>query len=319
MTHGLLVTNNSNQVLVSSDTRNLHFIGKYTEPTLDTSTDYYGGMRRFRYRVTCNVTPVPFFTMPTNDYYGITGIRSVGNGEWDVEMLRSGTSAGYPELYVFSDPRGKTPAAAFGMQVFNSDGTVSFDSRMKPLAISGGLSVTHPSNPRPTFPYSLSSDNCNSMGADAGGFFEPTENNSFDVAPPPSKPMYHFSSLAQAEREASYHRSEQDCLGVDGYGTCWGYGTEENWTSWYWCFYRGGIKKSSRTRFYNWSSYSQDTILAGWIPCYFGCHWTYSKDTSLAGIGIGGDGGASGSWPYANETINLSSATVLIADASRYD
>ena len=320
MTHGFLALNNNNQVLVSSDTRNLHFIGKYTTPTLDAATDYYGGMRRFRYRVTCNVTPVPFFTMPTGDYYGITGIRNVSGDQWDVEMLRSGTSAGYPELYVFSDPRGKNPPAAFGMQVLASDGTPAFDSRMKPLAVTGGLAVVHPSNPRPTFPYNLSSDNCNSMGSDAGGFFEPTEFNEYDLGTLNSKPMFHFCSMAQAEREASFSRSNQDCLGVDGYGTCWGYGTEEHWNSYYWCFYRGGIALDSMIHFHGIFNITYTpAIKAGWIPCYFGCHWTYDKDTSLAGIGIGGDGGASGSWPYANETINLASASVIIGDASRYD
>ena len=280
-------------------------MGKYTTVTLDASSDYYGGMRRFRYRVTCNVTPVPFFTMPTGDYYGITGIRNVSGDQWDIEMLRSGTSETYPELYIFADPRGKTPPAGFGMQVLASDGTPAFDSRLQPLAVSGGLAVTHPSNPRPSFPYGLSSDYCGSMGSAAGGFFEPTEYNSYSLSVP-SKPMYHFSSMAQAEREAEFYRSDDDCLGIR-YGVCWGYGTDYQWWSWYWCFYRGGIKQVG------------STLQAGWIPCFFGCHWNYEKDNSLAGIGVGGSGGSEGTWPYANETINLAAASVIMGDASRYD
>lgn len=320
MTHGLLITNNNNQVLVSSDTRNLHFIGKYTSPTLDASTDFYGGMRRFTYRVTCNVTPVPFFTMPTEDFYGITGIRNVSGDQWDIEMLRSGTGAGYPELYVFSDPRGKTPPSGFGMQVLASDGTPAFDSRLKPLAISGGTAVTHPSNPRPTFPYGMNAKYCGDLGATAGTFFEPTESNVFELGGAlPSKPMYHFCSMAQAEREAMFYQSDDDCLGVDAYGACFGYGTDYQWWSYYWCFYRGGIKRTDLAQWYQWNLTWVPGIEAGWIPCYFGCHWNYEKDNSLAGIGVGGSGGAEGTWPYANETINLSSATVLIGNASRYD
>ena len=306
MSQGFLALNNANQVLVSSDTRNLHFIGKYTSPTVDSSTDYYGGMRRFRYRVTCNVTPVPFFTAPYGYFYGITGIRNVGGDQWDVEMLRSGTGDTYPELYVFADPRGKTGTDSHGMLVYRDDGTTAFDSRLRPLVVTGGLAVSHPSNPRPSFPYGLSSDNCNSMGADAGGFFAPTEYNSYSVSVP-SKPMYSYSSLAQAEREASFSRSSKDCLGFDAYGGCIGYGTEEHWNSWYWCFYRGGISQES------------GTLKAGWIACYFGCHWSYSKDSSFVGIGVGGDGGSSGAWPYSNETINLASTSVIIGDASKYD
>lgn len=321
MSYGLLVTNDNNQVLVSSDTRNLHFMGKYQNPTVDSATDFYGGMRRFRFRVTCNVTPVPFFTMPTSDYYGITGIRNVSGDQWDIEMLRSGTGNTYPELYVFADPRGKAAPAGFGMQVFNSDGSVGFDSRLQPLAVTGGGFVAHPSNPRPSFPYGMSAKNCGSMGQTAGDFFVPTESNAYDfnLTSIGAKPIYHFCSLAQAEREAMFYTSEDDCLGVDAYGTCFGYGTDYQWWSWYWCFYRGGIKPTSFLRWYQWSTYTSYGVTAGWIPCYFGCHWNYQKDNSLAGIGVGGDGGASGTWPYANETINLSSPTVLMADGSRYD
>lgn len=307
MSHGFVALNDSNQVLVSSDTRNLHFIQKLTSPTIDNASDYYGGVRRFRYRATCSVTPVPFFTCPTADFYGITGVRNVGGDQWDIEMLRSGTSETYPEMYIFADPRGKTSTENYGMLVYRDDGTPSFDSRLRPLSVAGGIAVSHPYNPRPNFPYGLSSDNCGSMGGASGGFFAPTEYNTYSITITPSKPMYSYASLAQAERQASFSRSESDCIGFDAYGGCIGYGTSKNWNSTYWCFYRGGIQPQG------------NSILAGWIACYYGCNWTYSKDTSLAGIGTGGDGGSGGSWPYSNETINLSSTSVIIGDASRYD
>jgi len=306
MSYGFLALNASNQVLISSDTRNLHFVGKYSSPTVDSQTDYYGGMRRLMYTVSCDITPVPFFTLPTNDFVGITAIHNASPGVWHIEVIRSGTGTVYPELYVFADPRGKTSTDTHGMIVYADDGTPAFDSRLTPLVVTGGLAVSHPSNPRPTFPYGLSSDYCGSMGSAAGGFFAPTEYNSYSVSAP-SKPMFHYASLAQAEREASYSRSERDCLGVDAYGSCWGYGTEEFWRSYYWCFYRGGIR------------YSAGTLQAGWVACYFGCNWSYQQDDSLFGIGVGGDGGSSGAWPYSNETLNLNSTAVIIGDASKYD
>jgi hypothetical protein len=308
MSYGFLATNQYNQVLVSSDTRNLHFVQKKSSPDyIDNASDSYGGVRLFRYRVTCNIYPVPFFTNPTGDYIGITGIRNMGGNQWDVEMLRSGYGNSYPELYVFSDPRGATPTDSHGMLVYFNDGTPSFDSRLRPLAVIGGASVAHPSNPKPALSYGLSSDNCSSSGDSAGGAFAPDQYNNYSVTINSGKPMFHYASLAQAEREANFSRSERDCLGFDVYGGCLGFGTEEFWDSTYWCFYRGGIKNSG------------NSIQAGWIACYYGCNWRYSSDDSFFGIGIGGSGGQDGSWAYSNETLNLGSTAVIIGDASRYD
>ena len=155
MSQGFIAYNNSNQILVSSDLRNLHFIAKLTSPTLADQTDYYGGLRRLTYSVSCSVTPVPFFTCPTGDFYGITGIKSNGSGSWDIEIIRSGTSSTYPEVYVFADPRGSTATDSHGMIVYRDDGTPAFDSRLRPLAVTGGVSVSHPSNPKPSYPYGL--------------------------------------------------------------------------------------------------------------------------------------------------------------------
>jgi hypothetical protein len=116
MSYGFQATNDNNQVLISSETKNLHFIQKLTGPRNTTvsasdpdagiiySTNINGGIRRWRYTATCANTPVPFFTMPTNDFYGILRIVNKNNSRWDIEILRSGTSPTVPELYIFSDP-----------------------------------------------------------------------------------------------------------------------------------------------------------------------------------------------------------------------
>ena len=307
MTQGFLAVNSSNQVLVSSDTRNLHFITKLTEPlAIDKATDYYGGIRILRYRVTCTQYPVPFFTMPTADYYGTTRVTSLGNNLWDIEIVRSGTSNVYPEVYVFADPRAGTATDTHGMQVYRDDGSLSFDSRMRPLAITGGVAVVQPSNPKPTFPYALSARNCGSSDADAGGFFEPNQYNAYGLAGQPSKPMFFYPSLAQAEREALYHDSQTDCLGSDKLGICIT-STTYDWYSTYWAFYRGGVK---------WTGAE---IQAGWVVVAFGCNWSYNQDDSVIGIGVGGASGGGGSWPYSNETLNLAASTVLVGNAARYD
>jgi hypothetical protein len=304
MSQGFVALNNANQVLVSSDTRNLHFVQKISGPDeVVYSSDNYGGMRRWRYRATCSVTPLPFITFPTSDYYAVSRITNEGGGQWDIEVIRSGTDSSYPEMYIFSDPRASTATDSHGMIVYRDDGSPSFDSRLRPLAITGGLAITHPSNPKPSFPYGLSARYCQS---DAGGVFAPDQYNSYTLSNQPSKPMFFFASLAQAEREGTYTDRQVDCLGSDKLGICITR-TVYNWRSTYWAFYRGGV------------SFSGSTLNAGWIVVQFGCNYSYSQDDSLIGIGIGGSSGGGGSWAYSNETLNLSSASVIAGDASRYD
>jgi hypothetical protein len=79
----------------------LHFIQKLSGPRNSTisstdpdsgiiyTTDYFGGVRHWRYTTTCASTPVPFFTMPTTDYYGIVRVQNKGNNRWDIEVIRS--------------------------------------------------------------------------------------------------------------------------------------------------------------------------------------------------------------------------------------
>jgi hypothetical protein len=304
MSQGFIALNNANQVLVSSDTRNLHFVQKISGPDeVVYSSDNYGGMRRWRYRASCSVTPLPFITFPTSDYYAVSRITNQGGSQWDIEVIRSGASSSTPEMYIFSDPRASTATDSHGMIVYRDDGSPSFDSRLRPLAITGGFAVTHPSNPKPSFPYGLSARYCES---DAGGVFAPDQFNSYTLANQPAKPMFFFASLAQAEREGTYSESDEDCLGFSKFGLCITR-TVYNWSSTYWAFYRGGI------------SFSGSTLNAGWIVVQFGCNYRYSQDDSLIGIGIGGSSGGGGSWAYSNETLNLSSASVIAGDASRYD
>ena len=160
MSYGFEAKNNNNQVLVSSETRNLHFVEKLTGPRnttvsisdLDAGIIYgsniNGGIRRWRYTTYCSVTPVPFFTMPTNDFYGILRIVNKGSNRWDIEIFRSGTSNTVPELYIFADPRAAYSTNTHGMVVYRDDGTPSFDSRVRPLVVNSAVTLTHPSNPR---------------------------------------------------------------------------------------------------------------------------------------------------------------------------
>lgn len=318
MSHGFIAYNNVNQVLVSSETRNLHFLGKATYSSTDKSDDNYGGTRIYTFTIECSTFPVPFFTNPTGQYMAISRIYNPSGNTWNIEVIRSGTGTTKPEVYVFADPRAGTPSGSFGMVVYRDDQSVSFDSRLRPLAITGGLTVTHASNPR-TFPSSgLAAKDCASDDATCGSYFAPDASNITTIDYIPAKPMFFYPSLAQAERENVWTTSEEDCLGSDKLNVCISKDYYQ-WASRYWAFYRGGISYASH------KGSTQADIFAGWITVDHGCNHYYNHSSSLfsvfdiLAIPIGSSSWSGGKWPYSNKTINTSAATVIIGDAARYD
>jgi hypothetical protein len=316
MSSGFLATNDSNQVLISSDTRNLHFIGKATHIGTNKAFNDYMGLGNPIYRINCSVVPVPFFTMPTlsaNVKYGIASINQVSAGVWDISLIKSGNPYEVPEVYIFADPRGVSARDSnYGMLVLNSDNTPSFDSRLSPLAVTGGGNVYPPSNPLVVTSTSLSAYNCGS-GTD-GTAFNPTNAIGFSIPiGSPSKPIYSFYSLAQAERSFYFEAYADECDGFNLYGACVGASRAYFWSSFYWAFYRSGIGITPD------SIYGGAALSCGWITADYGCVWDYRKRSSFLGIGTGRSSGSAGRWPYSNETINLNPSPVLIADGSRYD
>tara|TARA_R110000823_G_C15921359_1_gene498700 strand:+ start:420 stop:1340 length:921 start_codon:yes stop_codon:yes gene_type:complete len=305
MSYGFEATNNNNKVLISSETRNLHFLAKYSSPSVSNSASAYGGFKELSYTITSTVIPVPFFTMPTADYYGIIGVKNTTGNTWVVKMIKSGTNTTYPVLYVFVDARGVTSSESYGMQVLQNDGSASFDSRKEPLVITGGASVTHPSNPLSSSISGLNSVECGS-GSSHSQHTPDNESSAVGIGSISSTPIYHYSSLAQAERRASFSGSEESCLGISAYGGCIGYGETDSWVSTYWAFYRGGIRRNGTN------------VYAGWVAVLGGCYWSSYDDNDFFGIDVGGGSTGGGSFPYSNETINLASTAVIVGDGTRY-
>lgn len=305
MSYGFVATNVNGQVLVSSQTRNLHFVGKASVDRLVKSFDGYGGLRNWAYRINCNVTPMPFFTAPTSDYCGVSSVRRLSETIWEIEVVRSGFSLQYPEIYVFADPRGATtnPDTNYGMQVMHTDGTLSFDSRRDPLLITGGVFVSPPVNPSTPTSANLVGKYCLS---DASTNFAPAYENTFEVSITDTNPIYFYSSIAQAQREIAVSEKERVCEFFDVYGICIGFLDKYFYDSRYWCFYRGGIKRVG------------NSIKCGWIAVDYGCNWTYRETNRFLGIGIGSSSGSGGTWPYSNETLNIQPTPVIIADGNNY-
>jgi hypothetical protein len=256
MSQGFLAVNDNNQVLISSDTRNLHFIQKLTGPRNTTlsisdpdagilvSVNVNGGIRRWRYTATCSVTPVPFFTMPTNDQYGILRIQDKGSNRWDIEIFRSGTSNTVPELYIFADARASSSVETHGMLVLRDDGTPSFDSRLRPLTVNSAVTVTHPDNPRTVSDTGAAgfAKFCTMVEADLGYLFQSSNYNFYSinvVGAYPQKPIFSFLSIAQSNRQFTASADES----VKSYNFGIEYETRHDyWWSYYWQFYRGVIK-----------------------------------------------------------------------------
>lgn len=337
MSSGFLAVNKNNQVLVSSETRNLHFVGKASLTGVLGSRNNYGGMRYWSFRINCNVTPVPFFSMPAGGFSAIAAIRRVSAGVWDIEVIRSGVSGTAPEVYVFADPRGISSAglSSYGMQVMHNDGTPSFDSRLSPLAVTGGALVAQPGSPinpaweiRPYYDSIIGTQDYNyysggtqinvsswydsdanahytSLYADKGTgdasfVLAPTNYNSNALAAGSgnTKPIFYYPSLSQAIRVVS---------GVYRIGST--YRCNSN----YWVLYRGGI------------SFSAGTLQTGWISAVVGSYWKAARKDSGTTIGSGIDAssivsaGAGGTPPYFNESLNLQSTAVIVGNGSWYD
>lgn len=304
MAYGFLALNTSGQVLVSSETRNLHFVGKALLNRTIASFDAHGGLRHWAFRINCNATPVPFFSMPADAYYAISAVNEVSTGVWEIEVIRSGTSATTPEIYVFSDPRGATASGTnYGMRVMRDDGTPSFDSRLGPLVVTGGIMVNPPSGPMTTTPGGVSAHFCESAPA-----WAPDTSNQYPLTGLGGKPLFFYPSLAQSEREVVTSDHNEQCDGLWVYGSCAGTLVTKDWVSRYWAFFRGGIR------------YAGDTLFCGWIALIAGCNWAYQENQN--GF-FDGDGDTSnstaGTSPYSNETLNLSAIAVIVTDGDRYD
>lgn len=228
---------------------------------------------------------------------------------WQLELLKSGTDDTIPEVYVFADPRVASPAdsQSHGLLVYRDDGTVSFDSRREPLAISGGGTVQYPYSPVSSINLPQGEgtaywhDACMADG-NTGSYFTPDSENTYNLGTLPAKPIFFATSLAQACQSAS--SSHNTVEGIPGFIS-----QRKDWRSDYWCFYRGGIRASG------------NSIMAGWVAIAHGCGWYYSgpQNNFLGVIDWGGYPKTGTNPPYSNETINLSANAVLIADGSRYD
>ena len=310
-TFGFLATNGNSQVLISSKTKNLHFLGKATLYSTLQSHEGRGGIRRWAYRIDSTGTPVPFFSVPTADRYAIVRMTRVTGITWEIEVIRSGTSGSVPEVYVFTEITSQhRPTGAWGMQVLNEiDSTPAYDSRLKPLVVRGGTNVTPPYDPMTSLPTGLSPRYCST---NADGLFVPNNYSSTVVYNTNvTKPIVCYQSVAQTMRQVDVNESSERCWGIKVFGNCIGFEGKKSWDSHYWTFFRAGVSAEQ--------SGPHSYINTGWISVDYGCRNEEKESDSFIGIGYDSDSSAAGNWPFSNLTINLTSVSLIVSDGVLYD
>ena len=315
MAYGFEAKNDSGKVIINDTIENLHFVGKATRgsnnsdygnfPGYGGSNDSLDGRVVHYYTITCTGTPVAFIK-PT-DYARWHGIikQSVSGTTWSFDVMISGTSTSNPpEIYCFvnADDVPNT-SETHGMIVFKSNGTTkTFDSRVQPLAITGGANAVAPSDPTNSsgLPGTSSGHSWNYSSNDHDFRCTNRYNEYTDSNINTSNTMFACPSLAQAVYKRQQHGYKESCGFL---GCCC---QDHHSTAAWWVMYRSAFRLRTNKFDAGWSVYS-----AG-----------YSFSSSFESGGWFGGGGGSystGSMPYTAKTINLQSNAYIIADSSRYD
>jgi hypothetical protein len=315
MAYGFEAKNDSGNIIINDTIENLHFVGKATRGS--NNSDYgsfpgYGGSNNsldgrviHYYTITCSGTPVAFIK-PT-DYARWHGIikQSVSGTTWSFDVMISGTSTSNPpEIYCFVNADDvPSTSETHGMIVFKSDGTTkTFDSRVQPLAITGGANAVAPSDPTNSsgLPGTSTGHSWNYSSNDHDFKCTNRYNEYTDSNINTSNTMFSCPSLAQAVYKRQQHGYKESCGFL---GCCC---QDHHSTAAWWVMYRSAFRLRTNKFDAGWSVYA-----AG-----------YSFSSSFESGGWFGGGGGSystGSMPYTAKTINLQSNAYIIADSSRYD
>lgn len=331
MSFGIQFSNKYGNVLISSETKTLHFYGRFSTPISSEYTELYDGVLYdlgravwvFEIPLSTAYTPVPFFTIPhhsvydyAQQYIGITRIWQY-DGKWRIEVLSNMNFT--PELYIFTQPAGAPSYGDYGITVRDRNGSVNFDSAKAPLVPAGEYSgFTMAGPPANATNKNLSARNGSSLGnAQFWLQFMPTKRTAITPNTPlPNKPIFGYMSTPQAQLSVENHEYRRDCIRrieliFDSY--CVKY-RDQAWISRYWTYYRTGISRQN----------------AAWIPRDWNAAHRYKSEDGyyLLGFDIGSMSGlldtdpqnsSGGKHPYENDWFNLEQPPIIFADAEMYD
>jgi len=310
MSYGIkTITNTNGQVLISPDTKNLHFTGdKLTVNTVlrAPSQGNYSGL--YKYTWTGSGTPTPLFYLEKPESFGaITRITNVSGNNWEIEAMAGGYQyMNAPTLYIFVEPKYISTSELYGILVPNSDNTTSsFDSRKRPLVISATATISHSAKPCVTPRQTPLPAFCESGYTAAEWILAPDSAKTYPITGTiPKKPLFLYYSIAQAEQEITNSETQ---VGRDIHQTRYHYRQ-----SWYWAFYRGVVGAKGFT-------YSPPSIFTDWAVASAWCYHKEDDTSSTFGIFKDNTANAGGAWPYSNKTINPQEIVVSIAPGEFYD
>lgn len=313
--HGITIKNTSGQLLISSEAETLHlggeavfqstilsYLSDFPTYTGDDGTKTLSGRFIHRYRSTLSDCPV-FFIRPANYnyYHGI--VQQFGStGNWYVDIIQSGHTSAPPTVYAFVPPGSITaPAAGVGIKTQLANGRTAFDSRLLPLAIYDAKTVTPPQSPCDGgVPKVEGGYSWNDNALDFN-FKCDTTYNSYPISTNnyTSNLMFTAPSVAQAV----YTRQKNGYKNSSGY-----FSSQQHWsTAAWWAMYVNTYKIQN------------GELRAGW-SVYAAGYWFSSTWEGVGWYDGGGSGGSvqNGDRPYTDKTINRTSNTVILAEATNY-
>ena len=336
MNLGISILNDSGQVLVSSDVIGLHFSGKavylglaqtpsgypYPIELPEPGSKFQGavgtGHKIYTYRAPYAGAEQPLVFVKPPEYtqfFAVLTHRYVG-GYWYFDVIHGGTIDLHPDLYVFVSPNSAAASAeTHGVQAALNDGTITFDSRKRPLAIIGGSSIKPPTVPMDggapsTDVYYNTMDwhDCtvDNYLAEVDWDFNCANTytrHQLPVGVTATNLMFAAPSLAQAAYQIRRHHAH--CEGC----CCW-WISNKYFTAHmeYGVFYRNGFRITSSGHFD-----------AGWIPLHYRVY--VSAERSSWAPWAGNDCADSMVTPFpfiANTVNNITANMYLLADSTRY-
>jgi len=314
MAYGFSAINDSGQIIISNETDNMHYIGKATYssndggdysdfPGYSGSYDTLDGRVIFNYTITSTATPLVF--IKPNDYNRWHAlIRQYNSGNtWYFEVMLNGTStSNYPDLYCFVNAEDAgTSSENYGLIVYKDNGDRTFDSRLSPLAVTGGGNCIPPSDPTDTsgLPTTTSGHPWNYATLDHD-FRSTTRYNSYSITGTHTDLMFAAPSLAQATYKRQMEGYKRSC---GDYGCC----CQDHYsTAAWWVMYRNAFR--IRNGYFD----------AGWGT--YAAGYAFSSQSESGGwFGGGGGSYSSGTMPYTAKTINYFSNVFILADATGFD
>jgi hypothetical protein len=337
MTYGFLATNDSNQVLVSSELTHFHYGGQatmssYSEAYADRYATWpasgsapYGqssyaalsGRCIYTFTYTTTAPTYPLFFVKPSDYSRFHAVisQSRSGSTWTVQVIHSGATPAAPELHAFVGPTFlPEPAEDVGLQVFHADGVTAFDSRKAPMSIQGGGENKPPNDPTdgtgfPVVDTAYPSSNIASWGGTG-----PVSNQHLDhdfrcdttftqtpISLPHDKSHYMFCAPSLAQ--ACYERLKMGFYHDPG--DYWTGSQDHTSTDRWWALYRSAFRLTDSTFDAGWALYAADHTYEMWYESSF----------------FQGDGGSywGGDPPFVTQTVNnLADNAFIITDRYMY-